>query len=121
MSRAEPPVHGPGLPVDVASLVAGEEEGDASNLVSLPAALEWIQLADLALRAAGARRLERGRRHARLNQAWAYGVDPDPRARQLVRARLRHRHHRGFRGRVRRGPRVRAQARDGRGADDAAA
>lgn len=119
--RAEPSIHRPGLPVDIASLIAGKEECDAGDLIGLSAALQRVQLADFALRTAGARRLKRGRCHARLNEARAHGVDPDSGPRQLVRARLRHRDYSGFRSGVGRGTRVRSDAGDGGGADDAAA
>lgn len=119
MSGAQPAIHGPRLAVDVAGLVAGQEQGDARDLVGAAGALGGVQLADLALCAAGARGGERRRRHAGLDEPRAQRVDAHARARELERRRLRQRDHGRLGRRVRRGAGVGAQARHRGCADDA--
>lgn len=120
MAGAQAAADSPGLTVDVASLVAGEEEGDPGNLVGDGAAAQRVELADLALGAAGAGGVVHGLGHARLDDTGADGVAADAGARQLVGGRL-HDGHDGGLARAVVGPAgVGAQAGDGGGADDGA-
>lgn len=120
MSRAQAAIHSPRLAVDIASLVTTQEQRHTGNLVGVATAPRGIQLANLLLGAAGAGGVVHGRRHARLNQAGADGVDADAGAGELVGNGLRERDDGSLGRRVGRRAGVGADAGDRGGADDAA-
>lgn len=100
MSSTQSSIYSPGLSIYIAGLVTAQEQDDACNLVRTPTALRRVQLANLLLGAPGARGLVHRRRHARLDDAGADGVDADARARELVGHCLGERDDAGFGGGV---------------------
>lgn len=100
MASAETAIDGPGLAVNIASLVASQKQHHPRNLVSYSRPLQRIQLPKLLLRASCARRVERRGRHPGLDEARADAVDADARSRELVGHRLRERHDGGLGGGV---------------------
>lgn len=100
MSRAQSAANAPCLPVDIAGLVAAEEQGDAGDLVGDPASEHRVQLPDLPHRPPGPRFLVRVQRHPRFDQAWTDGVATDSGAGELVTCCLHHRYDGCFGGRV---------------------
>src|SRR6476619_7806808 len=83
--------------VDVARLAGGEEQGCARDFLRLPAATEWIELADAVLLPALTGDLVHRPGHAGPDQAGADGIDPDAGAGQLLRGRLDKADHAGLR------------------------
>lgn len=98
--RTQPAANAPRLPVDIAGLVAAQEQGDAGDLVGDPAAADWVQLPDLLHRPPRPRLLEQGQRHPRCDQPRTDGVAADGGAGELVACRLHQGDDGGFRGGV---------------------
>lgn len=88
MPRTQPAANAPRLPIDIASLVAAEEEGDASDLVGDPAPERRVQLPDVPNRPPRPCLLVHRRRHSCLDQPWADGVASDVGAGELITCRL---------------------------------
>lgn len=121
MPGAQPAIHRPPLPINIARLVAPQEQRHARHLVRHGAPPQRIQLPHFPLRAARPRQREQRRRHARLDQARHDGVHPDARARQLEGGRLRQAPDRGLGGGVVGRAGVAAEPGDGARGDDAPA
>jgi hypothetical protein len=118
---AQAAINGPGLAIDIAGLIASEEQGDTGNLIRMASPLRRVQLANFLGRATAASRIVHGRSHAGLDETRADGVYADTRSSELVRDGLGKRHNGGLGSRVGRGAGVGADAGHGGGADDAAA
>lgn len=100
VASTETAIDGPGLSINIASLVASQKQDNPRDFVSDSRPLQRVQLPKLLLRASCARRFERRGRHPGLDQAGADGVDADARSRELVGYRLRKRHDGGLGGGV---------------------
>ncbi|KAI6756568.1 hypothetical protein HG530_011166 [Fusarium avenaceum] len=101
MPCAQPSINSPCLSVDIATLIASQEQRNTGDLISRAASLGGIQLADLLLTSPGSRSFVDRCCHACLNQAGADGVDANTSSGQLVRYRLGERDDGGFGGRYR--------------------
>src|SRR5262249_55235128 len=75
VGAAQSAVNGIGLTIDVGGIIAGDHGRD---LVWLTVATQRVELADLALAAAGARHIEDRLGHARLDEARTDSVDAHP-------------------------------------------
>ena len=120
MARAQAATNGPRLPINITTLVAGQKQREAGDLVGDGAPAQGIQLADFGVGAAGAGGAVHGGRHAGLDDAGADGVAADGSPGQLVAGRLHQRDDGRFAGAVVGAAGVGAQAGDGGGRDDAA-
>lgn len=106
MTGTQPSVYSPSLTIDVARFVAPQEQGNTRHLIGMGTAPQRVDLPNLFFGATRARGFVHGRRHARLNDTWANGVDADVGAGELVRDCLRGVDDGGFGGSVRGGARV---------------
>lgn len=84
MPRAQPAANIPCLPVDIAGLVAAEEQGNAGDLVGHPTPEHWVQVPDLPHRPPRPRLLVYWQRHPCFNQPGTDGVAADGGAGELV-------------------------------------
>ena len=84
MPRAQAPANAPCLPVDIACLVASEEQRHTRYLVRHRTPPHRIQLPDFAVGAARPRGIEQRGCHAGFDQAGANGVAADRGAGELV-------------------------------------
>jgi len=76
------------LPIDIARLIAGQEQHGSRYFVRYAAPLERIELADLSLCAPRPRAIVHRLGHSRLDDAGADGIAADAGASKLIRARL---------------------------------
>ena len=116
----QPPIHSPRLRIHITRLIARKKQHRPRNLIRLSAPPCRINLPNLLLAAPRPRSLIRNLRHTRFDQPRTNGITPNPRARQLKRARLHQIDDRGFTRRVVRGAGVAPQPRHRRSSNDAA-
>lgn len=121
MSRTQPPIHRPRLPINITRLVPPQKQRHPRNLIRQAPPAQRVQLPNPALRASFPGGIVRRARHARFGQARAEGVAADVGAGELVAGRLHERDDGRFRGAVVGAARVGAEPGDGGGRDDGAA
>lgn len=118
MARTQPTTHSPCLTIDIATLIATQEQRHPRNLIRNSTTLQRIQLTDLPLRPTLPGMVKHRLRHSCLDQTRADGVDPDARAGELVRAGLGDGYNGCLGGRVIRRAGIGPESSDGGGADD---
>ena len=67
MTRTQPPIHSPRLPINITRLLTRQKQRHARNLIRHRAPPQRIQLPDLPLTVPGPRGLVQRRRHAGLD------------------------------------------------------
>jgi len=120
MSGAQSSADRKSLPIDIARLIAGQEQHRPRHFICNAASFERIELANLPLRASRSRGVVHGLSHSRLDDARTDGIAADAGARKLVRARLHDGDDGGLGSRVIGAAGVRSDACHRGGADDGA-
>jgi hypothetical protein len=89
MSSTQSTTDSPSLSINIATLITTKEQRNTRDLISNSTPLQWVQLPDLALRAALSRSVEHTLRHACFDKTGANRVDPNACSSKLVRDGLR--------------------------------
>lgn len=96
MPGAESSTDRHGLTIDIAALIASQEQNHASDFIRHSSSTKRIQLPNLLLRSASTRVIVHDLCHACFDDARAYGIHSDTRARQLEASGLGDADDRGF-------------------------